>query len=146
MMGRFWNRICRYPCRFFKLRANRTQTKMSLFILLDSKCSLSHSCSIGSSFFHSAKVEIRKIYHCNGAERCSRNWSEWKGKVEGNSETQFRFASAPQVGMLADLWSKPTNSNWAQNKLAREASQSWLVLKVREPTDIIRSLTTLLNN
>ena len=77
VMGRFWNRACcdrcrffsrlasrvcpiflaqyRLTARFFKLRVNRTQTKTSLFILLDSKCSLSHCCSIESWFFHIAK-------------------------------------------------------------------------------------------
>ena len=202
-MDHFWNQTFRYPCRFFwrllsrfflpqccltarcfKLRANRTQTKASLFILLDSECSLSHCCSTESWSFHTAKTlrlekfitatqstiakndagfptansspsfrlvkklaiqeGLNPIIH--GAERYSRNWSEWKQKVEGNSETQFRFASATQMSMLADLWSKPTSFNSAQNKLAREASQSWLVLKVREQTDIIRSLSTLLNN
>ena len=46
---------CRLTAHFFELRVNRTQTKTSLFILLDSKCSLSHCCSIESWFFHIAK-------------------------------------------------------------------------------------------
>ena len=117
---------------FFKLRDNQTQTKTSLFILIDSKCSLSHCCSIESWFFHIAKkLGLEKFITAtqttiakndigfptansspsfrlmrklaiqdglnpliHGAERCSRNWSDWKQKVEGNSETQFHFASA----------------------------------------------------
>ena len=36
--------------------------------------------------------DLNRLIH--GAERCRRNWSNWKQKAEGNSEAQFPFASA----------------------------------------------------
>ena len=81
----------------------------------------------------------------HGAERCSRNWSDWKQKVEGNSETQF-ISPAQQWACWLIYDQKPPNSNWTQNKLAREATQSWLVLKVCEQTEMFRSFSILLNS
>ena len=186
-MGRFWNRTCRYRCRFFrrlpsrfhpvflshcrltarffKLRVNRTQTKTSLFILLDSKCSLSHCCSIESWFFHIAKkLGLEKFITAtqttiakndigfptansspsfrlmrklaiqdglnpliHGAERCSRNWSDWKQKVEGNSETQFHFASATaseHVGWFM-IKSLPIPTEHKTSLLGKPPSLDW---------------------
>ena len=39
----------------------------------------------------------------HGSERRSRNWRDWKQKVEGNSETQFHFASATASEHVGDL-------------------------------------------
>ena len=81
----------------------------------------------------------------DGSERFSRNWSDWKQKVERNSETQF-ILPAQQWACWLIYDQKPPNSNWTQNKFAREATQSWLVLKVCEQTEIFRSFSILLNH
>ena len=49
-------------------------------------------CGFGSAGTITIQDGLNPVIH--GAERCSRNWSDWKQKVEGNSEMQFHFASA----------------------------------------------------
>ena len=63
----------------------------------------------------------------HGAERCCRNWSDWKQKVEENSETQFHFASATaseHVGWFM-IESLPIPTEHETSLLGKPPSLDW---------------------
>ena len=64
----------------------------------------------------------------DGSERCSRNWSDWKQKAEGNSETQIHV-------FWFMIKSIPVPTEHRTNLLGKPPSFDWLV---SQPTLFVR--------
>ena len=77
------------------------------------------------------------------AERCSRNGVTGSKKWKEIPKRNFIWPAQPQVSMLVDLWSSlPIPTEHKTSLLGKPPSLD----SFREQTDILRSLSTLLNN